>query len=293
MSPRLRQLALLPILALGACSSEAQSDLPPQPPIWVVSDADSEITLYPTVHILPKDVEWKSEELTKRLAEAEEVWFEIMPGSETDPALQQTMMRLGMAPGSSLSSQMTQDEMATIAVAVAPLGVPIEAVDVMRPWMVSNLVSVGLLVSNDFDPESGVEKQLQPMVAGKTIRALETAEGQMKMLASVSDETQLRMLKDMLAEMDETVPVLQELVSDWSVGDVEDLEEDLLEEMKSEFPQAYDIVFTQRNQNWADQIEVEMKGSGTDFIAVGAGHLVGDDSVQEILKARGYTVERL
>ena len=96
-----------------------------------------------------------------------------------------------------------------------------------------------------------------------------------------------------LGEMDETVELLQDMVTDWAVGDVEDLEDELIQEMKAEMPEAYDIVFTKRNANWADQIELEMKGSGTDFIAVGAGHLVGDESVPAMLKARGYTVKRL
>jgi len=52
-------------------------------------------------------------------------------------------------------------------------------------------------------------------------------------------------------------------------------------------------IFTQRNKNWVDQIEIEMNGSGTDFIAVGAGHLVGEDGVPAMLKARGYDVKRL
>jgi len=294
MSNLFQALALGTSLFFVGCSAtQAESDLPPQPPMWVVSDADSEITLYPTIHILPKETQWKSEELTRRLAEAEEVWFEIMPGSETDPSLQQTMMTVGMAPGSSLTADLTEEEVTALKNAIAPLGLPIEAVDVMRPWLVTTMVSVGALVDKGFDPNSGVEKQLQPMVAGKTIRALETAEGQMKMLASIPNDLQMEMLRESLGEMDETVELLQNMVTDWAVGDVEDLEDELIQEMKAEMPEAYDIVFTKRNANWADKIELEMKGSGTDFIAVGAGHLVGDESVPAMLKARGYTVTRL
>ena len=99
MSLKLHFLALAPcLLFLAACTSgqsaELTTDLPSQPPMWVVSDADSEITLYPTFHILPAEIEWKSEELLKRLADADEVWFEIMPGSENDPSLQQSMICL-------------------------------------------------------------------------------------------------------------------------------------------------------------------------------------------------------
>ncbi|GGX76295.1 hypothetical protein GCM10011309_27890 [Litorimonas cladophorae] len=261
--------------------------------MWIVSDADSEITLYPTIHILPNGMKWQSDELTRRLADAEEVWFEIMPGSETDPNLQATMMRLGMAPGSSLSSQLTAAEVTALREAIAPLGMPFEAVDAMRPWLASTLVSVGALVQKGFNPDAGVEKQLQPLVKDKKIRAFESAESQLKMLAAIPEAQQFQMLRDTLGEMDESIDMLNEMARDWSTGDVKDLEEELLSEMKSEMPIVYAAVFTARNENWANQIEIEMKGAGTDFMAVGAGHLVGEDGVPAILKARGYKVERL
>jgi len=273
----LRKIALLPLLTLLGCQATTEStELPPQPPMWVVSDSDSEITLYPTLHILPDNVTWKSEELTKRLADADEIWFEIMPGADADAALQQKTLELGMAPGTSLSANLTEEEIAALKAATAPLGMPFEAVDMMRPWMASTMVSVGALVENGFNPASGVEKQIEPMVKGKTIRALETAESQLRMLASLPDDVQMEMLRQTLGEMDETLEMVNELVKDWSVGDVEDLETEVVDEMKNELPTAF-----------------EMKGSGTDFIAVGAGHLVGEDGVPAMLKARGYDVKRL
>lgn len=297
MSIFLRSAVLSSLIFFGACGAkEAKSTLPPQPPIWVVSDADSEITLYPTIHILPPEIEWKSDELTRRLADAEEVWFEILPGSETDPALQQMMMQLGMAPGTSVSKTLTDLEVSELKKAIGPLapgGLTYEVVDQMRPWLVYTFVSVGALVDAGFDPNSGVEKHLTTMTAGKKYRALETAAGQMEMLASMPEQVQMDLLREALGSMDEGIEDMNELVADWAVGDVEDLEDELLTDMKTETPEAYDALITVRNKNWVQQIEKEMKGSGTDFIAVGAGHLVGDDGVPAMLRARGYTVTRL
>ena len=297
MSILFRVATLTGAVFMAACSgakeSSTQSELPPQPPMWVVSDADSEITLYPTIHILPDGVNWKSEAMTKRLADAEEVWFEIPPGAELDPAIQLSTMQLGMAPGSSLSSKLTEEEVAKLKEVIAPLGMPFEAVDAMKPWLASTMVSVAALVGNGFNPEAGVEKQLEPLAAGKTIRGLETAQQQIEMLAGLPEDAQLQMLKDTLSELDEMVETLNEMVEDWSVGDVDDLEDEFIDEMKSEMPAVYEAIVKNRNIDWANQIEEELKGSGTDFIAVGAAHLVGDDSVQAILKARGITVKRL
>lgn len=293
MTFKLRHIVLLPILALGACENGAESDLPPQPPMWVVSDADSEITLYPTLHILPPETQWKSEELYRRIGAAEEVWFEIKPGSETDPALQQAMMTLGLTPGLSLSQDLSPNEVEKLKEAIAPLGMPFEAVDQMRPWLAATFVSVGALIDKGFNPNSGVEKHLVNVAIGKKFRALETAESQLQMMASLPEDTQLEMLRETLGEMDESVDMLKDLVADWAVGDVKDLEEELINEMKEDTPVAFDAIFTARNRKWVDQIERELKGSGTDFIAVGAGHLVGEDSVPAMLTARGYTVKRL
>jgi len=290
---------LCSLLILAGCSADkgtkqAKSNLPPQPPIWVVSDADSEITLYPTLHILPPELEWKSEELFRRIGDAEEVWFEIKPDSENDPALQRAMINLGLMPGSSLSSRLSEEEITALKAAIEPLDhMSFQVVDQMRPWLAWTIAAGGSLMSKGFDPNAGVEKQIQPMAAGKKIRALETAQSQMEMLASLPEDTQMELLRQTLLDLDEGVDELKELAADWAIGDVEDMEDELLDEMKRETPIAYEAVFTTRNKNWVEQIEEEMKGSGIDFIAVGAGHLVGEDSVPAMLRARGYTVTRL
>ena len=298
MPLKINSIVLAPcMLFLASCTSgqtaESTTELPPQPPMWVVSDADSEITLYPTFHILPAEIEWKSEELLRRLADAEEVWFEIMPGSENDPSLQQSLIELGFSAGSALSSQLTPPEVEALEKAVSVLGMSLEDVDSMQPWLVSTLISAGALVSAGFDPEAGVETQLHPMVKGKKIRALETAKAQMQMLASLPAAAQMTMLRETLEDLDEGIEELKEVAQDWAVGDVDDIEDGLLDEMKADMPLVYDALFKVRNEDWVGQIETELKGSGTDFIAVGAGHLVGDDGVPAMLKAKGYSVKRL
>jgi hypothetical protein len=63
-----------------------------------------------------------------------------------------------------------------------------------------------------------------------------------------------------------------------------------VDEMQSDTPALYEALLVRRNTDWANQIQTMMEGSGTIFIAVGAAHLAGEDSVQEILEDRGLTV---
>ena len=53
-----------------------------------------------------------------------------------------------------------------------------------------------------------------------------------------------------------------------------------------------DALLLDRNENWAMKIEQILKGSGVTFIAVGAAHLVGPNSLPARLKLRGVAAER-
>ena len=65
----------------------------------------------------------------------------------------------------------------------------------------------------------------------------------------------------------------------------------MVQEMKTDSPALYKALLVDRNTDWANQIQTLLQGSGTAFIAVGAAHLAGPDSVQAQLKARGVDVE--
>ena len=287
---------------LSACSgaksavddaADLTSDLSPQPAMWVVSDADSEITLYPTIHILPQGVTWQTPEMTERLMAADEVWFEIEPGSDSDPTLQQYIMSKAMDPSSPLSEKLEPELYAQLETQAAALAIPVQAIAPMQPWMAGITLGMMGLVKEGYDPASGVEMQLTPMVEGKTVRSLETAQSQIEMLANLSPKVQIEFLRSSIEDMEEGKAMVDEMVKDWAVGDVDDLEEDLIQETKDESPELYDAMFVNRNKNWAKQIAAEMEGSGTDFIAVGAGHLVGEDGVPQMLRDMGYKVNRL
>ena len=83
------------------------------------------------------------------------------------------------------------------------------------------------------------------------------------------------------------------LVTAWAAGDIKTLDELFIVEAKAEGGSFYEALFTNRNRNWAGRIETMLKGKGTIFIAVGAAHLIGEDSVLAMLKAKGIASERV
>src|SRR5690606_35422952 len=126
-----------------------------------------------------------------------------------------------------------------------------------------------------------------------TPKGLETAEQQIRIFAGMPREEELDYLRQTIEDYREAPTQLDEMVANWAKGDVVAMEEMFVTEMKEEDAALYDAILTKRNANWVVQIEEMLKGSGTIFIAVGAGHLVGPDSVIAMLDAKGIKAERV
>jgi uncharacterized protein YbaP (TraB family) len=151
------------------------------------------------------------------------------------------------------------------------------------------------LVKAGYDPASGVESKLKAAAraAGKPIRTLETLEQQIGFFADLPPAVELAFLLSALDEMDTGPATLDALVAAWSAGDQEALNALMVSEMAADYPELYQALLVDRNKDWAGQIQTLLAGKGVTVIAVGAAHLVGDDSVQVQLLARDIAVERL
>jgi uncharacterized protein YbaP (TraB family) len=100
------------------------------------------------------------------------------------------------------------------------------------------------------------------------------------------------MLIQTLDEMAEGEEIIDTLEAAWLAGDVKQLQRIGPDKMRKEAPELFDALLVQRNTKWVKQIDTLLKGSGTQFIAVGAAHLIGKDSVPEQLTKLGYKVQR-
>ena len=86
---------------------------------------------------------------------------------------------------------------------------------------------------------------------------------------------------------------MDEMIQAWRVGDNAKLSEMFVADMLNEAPELYDSLLRQRNMNWLPQIELMLRDSDTEFVLIGAAHLVGSDGLLDLLRARGYQVRQL
>lgn len=262
------------------------------PALWVVKDADSTLYLFGSIHVLRPTTGWASPRVTEAFDSASDIWFEIS-NPDDQAAIIPLIQQHGLSPQTPLSSRLTPAEVAELDVAAKAIGASAAQMDIMKPWLAALSLSVAPLVKAGYDPKSGVEMALKARAeaAGKPIHGFETLDKQIGMLANLPDDTQLAFLRETLKNYDEATTMLDTMVNAWAQGDVATLNRVAVQEMKSDSPELYKVLLVERNTDWANQIQTMLQGSGTAFIAVGAAHLAGDDSVQAILKSRGVTVE--
>lgn len=263
------------------------------PALWVVRDADSTLYLYGTFHMLKPGTAWGSDKVDAAFNSASELWLEIAnpnDQSELGPLFQQ----YGMWPGHPLSSWLTPDEKASFDAAARSMGADPAQLDPMRPWFAAVMIATGPLNTAGFDPKLGVELNLRAraVAAGKPIRGLETAAQQIRGLATMSDDNQMVYLRHYLKTWNTAAADLDHAVAGWVTGDQAALAKFARENGRDISEETHQTFLARRNADWANQIETLLQGSGVSFMAVGAAHLAGDDSVQDMLAARGLTVTR-
>ena len=282
------------VLAQAAAPAAAPRAEGAGPGLWVISDADSTIYLFGTVHVLRPTTGWATDRIDAAFDSADQIYFEIS-NPDDQAAVMPIVQQLGLSPQQPLSSLLTAEENADLDAATASLGMPAGQMNIFRPWLAAITLSVAPLIKAGYDPQSGVELVLKAraLAAGKPVHGFETLDQQIGIIAGMPEDAQLAFLRSTLKTYDNASVELDRLVGAWSQGDVAAIEEYGVREMREESEAIYDALLVNRNTDWAGQIQTLLDGSGTVFIAVGAAHLAGDDSVQAILEQRGVHASRV
>lgn len=278
-----------PLVALAPIARAAGDG----PPLWVVRDADSTVYLYGTIHLLKPGTAWGSDKVDAAFDSASDVWFEVT-NPDDQAALVPVFQQYGLSPDRPLSSWLTADEQATLAIAAPAAGLTAQQIDPFRPWFAALMIATGPLTAAGYDPKLGVEMNLRTraLAAGKTIHGFETIDQQIGGLARMSDDGQKTYLRHYLKTYGTAAADLDRVVAGWIANDPAAMAQYAHENGRAISEETHQIFMAGRNADWADQIETLLAGSGTSFIAVGLGHLAGDDTVQDLLAARGISVIR-
>ena len=289
----LRQWLFIGIAAIALCvASIARAE----PGLWVVKGARSTIYLFGTVHTLRKDQPWASPQVAKALAESDELWLEI-PDPEDTRAAQALIAQFGFDRQHPLSTKLPASDIAHLDAAAKSVGLRDgeKTFEPTRPWLASVMLEDAMLVHAGYDSAGGVERQLlrEANRTGKPVRGFETLDQQIRIFADMPPATEVQLLQNTLQDFDQGAAKLDALVAAWLEGDDVALARIMVDEIRQPFPALYRTILVDRNEAFAAALTRLVAGSGVKFVAVGAAHLAGTDSVQVALKRHGIAVQRI
>lgn len=284
-------LAALALLFAPAVQAQAVKDA--DPALWVVKDADTTIYLFGTVHVLKPGLSWFDEAVKAAFDKSDELVLEML---EPDTAtMQGLIMKTALNPaGPTLTEKLPADKREAYAKAMTDVGVPAAALDRFDPWFAAVTLSLAGLPKLGYDPESGAERTLSTAAkaANKQIVGLETAEQQLGYFDNLPEPLQVKFLVSTVDDYPKMAAELDKMIASWSAGDPETLGKTMNEEL-ADTPELAKVLLADRNARWADWIEQRLQKPGTVFVAVGAGHLAGAESVQVQLAKHKLTATRV
>lgn len=285
--------AALAAAACGMWPHDARAE-PAHPALWVVRDADSTVYLFGTIHVMKDDVDWFSPGLHQRLDSAGELWLEV-PDLDNTAGVMQAMQTYAVNPSGDMTKGLTDAEVRKIDALGAPYGLSAARMQGLKKWAVGLFLMTQKISALGYNPQVGVDLTLlhNARTAGKPVHGFETLDQQMQILAPANDEDDTASLRQALKEAETLEADLPPLLKAWEDGDDAALTHGLIDKMKADDPDGYRRVIVARNAAWEPQVEDILKGKGTVFIAVGAGHLVGPDSLIAMLKTHGIAAERI
>ncbi len=270
-----------------AAASAPEEVIHARPALWVVKDADTTIYLFGTIHLLKPGLRWFEGPVRAAFDKSGTVVLEV--AEEPAPGSQQAMMARAFQPGGlPLSNKLSDEAREAFYAALKSHAAPVEVFDHVKPWFAALMLTILPLKSYGYDANSGADKAIQAAAkaAGKTLVGLETSDEQLGYFDAMPEGLQLSLLNETLKELPTLPDTITKMMDAWAQGSPEKLAA-LMNESVDSNPEIEKILLTDRNARWADWIKARMAQPGTVFMAVGAGHLAGKGSVQDMLAQRG------
>jgi uncharacterized protein YbaP (TraB family) len=289
---RARLVAMLAATAASLLSSNAMARGPGV--LWAVEGRHNTVYLLGSVHLLRESDGALPRDAEEAYAEAERIVMEIDldDPSVTDAAtMLAEMQRSALLPEGQSLRQVLGSDYGEIEQQLREAGLELAALDRFAPWFVAVMLTQLELAERGFRPELGIEQRIATQAERdhKPIEGLETPAEQFAVLGGLPLTEQKRFLQMTLEESSDLDEELEKVVAAWRAGDTATLAE-LLTEAYGDFPELYGPLTEDRNRAWVKRLEHLLEDRDDYLVVVGALHLVGRESVVDLLRKRGYTV---
>jgi hypothetical protein len=260
-----------------------------------VSDADTTVYLFGTIHLLPENYQWRTAKLDEVMGGSQQLVVETIVDEKNPQKLFQAMASLAFSPGlPPLADRVPTAKRADLIQAVKKSGFPPQALDKMETWAAAFILLGNQYRDMGLKGQEGVEMVLRRAFAtqNKPVGELESNVEQLSFFDKLPETAQRQLLEGAIDQSSDTRAQFDQMLSAWARGDVKGIARSFNRDLAGS-PALREALLTARNANWTRWIEQRMAQPGAIMVAVGSGHLAGPDSVVSQLKRDGYRVTRI
>ncbi|HME61215.1 MAG TPA: TraB/GumN family protein [Candidatus Binatia bacterium] len=262
--------------------------------LWRVSRDDKSVHLLGSIHYLRKENYPLNPAILSTLDASTRLILEIdLNSTPADSAQRLSLEKAIYRDGTTLAQNVSDETYHLAERRASELGLDMRILNPMKPWFAALTMVAIKLRRMGLDPKFGVDRHLAERAksTGKPTGGLETLEFQLGIFDRLSKREQELMLRETVSELERLDRDIDAIVNAWLKGEGDQLSS-LLNAGMQEYPELYEKILIERNRRWVGGIEQLIQQESGAMVVVGAAHLVGKDSVVEMLKAKGYSVEQ-
>lgn len=276
---------------LAGCSSEQTEPAPGTNPLFYeIASADGEVEgwMLGTIHLLPDNVEWRTEQIDRVIGDADLLIVEIADLDRS--AISRLFAELGVSHDQpDIALRVAPSKRAALLAKIERAGLSPEDFSAIETWAAALMLAQGDAVGR---AENGVDRAMIKDFSSRPVIEFEGASAQLAIFDRLAEEDQRVLLTATIADPERARADAKELLRAWLAGD-EPAIEDLTNTGAMEDTDVRNALLVDRNDAWMRKLAPILRKEEKPLIAVGAAHLVGPDGLPALLEKRGYTVRRL
>ena len=281
------------LLFVALLSSGAYAQAPPKHFMWKVEAPNGNAAyLVGSIHVLSADAYPLPAPIDKAFADSKTLVEEVDLDEMSDPMLMMSALAKAMlTDGKTLDQVISAETYAEVKKRAEGYGMPMAALQRMKPWLVAVTLMAPTLQASGFKAELGIDRHYFDRAKEKNMKrqGLETLSYQLDRFDQMSPTLQEDLLKATIDDLDTQLTGVKDMVRAWTSGDVSTVEKLTLTAFQ-ESPELYQRLLLERNQNWVSHVESCLTENAGCFVVVGAAHLVGKDGLPALLQKKGHKV---
>jgi uncharacterized protein YbaP (TraB family) len=264
--------------------------------VWKLDADNGSFYLAGSCHVLRKADYPLPEEFESAYDDADQVIFETDIEALMSPDIQLLLISKGMyTGGDTLEKKLSKKAYDSLVKYCNDRSMSIELFQNFKPWMVTMTLLFLELEKNGISPTDGLDLYFSNKAKkdGKQTGGLEDVYNHIELISSFEEAFDDSIIESFIQEVEAVQVVMESLIKSWRAGNEAEIDEYLSENMRKEFPKLYKRLLTDRNRDWIPTLETLMDSGKRTLVIVGVGHLVGENSVINLLKSRGYKLKKM